>query len=41
MTFEMLDVTTPEERLERDEMFAQCTSQQELGMYLKTFFGYF
>ena len=31
MTFDMLVMTAPEERLERDEMFAQCTSQQELG----------
>ncbi|KAI0227618.1 hypothetical protein LSAT2_021908 [Lamellibrachia satsuma] len=33
VTFDMLVVTTPEEKLERDEMFAQCSSQQELELY--------
>ncbi|KAK2161786.1 hypothetical protein NP493_1560g00019 [Ridgeia piscesae] len=32
VTFDMLVVTMPEERLERDEMFAKCTSQQELEL---------
>ena len=36
MTFDMLVVTTPEEKLERDEMFAQCSSQQELGTHFNS-----